>query len=104
MRQVHDMQTSLSATIALYAGALAVAFGLGMLLSSGGSLALWGGVALAGVVAVAVGAVQRRPAQRAAYENYLKNQETRDLQEVKKDTMDEESLALIKAELKRRKA
>ena len=60
-------------------------------------------LALAGVVAIAIGALQRRPAQRAAYRLYLQAQDDRDLTQVKKDSLDEESMGLVKEELKRRK-
>lgn len=103
MREIHDMKTSLSATATVYGGALAIAFGVGMLISAPGSTVVWTGVALAGVVAVIIGAMQRRPAQRAAYRLYLQAQDDRDLKQVKKDSLDEESMGLVKEELKRRK-
>ena len=103
MREIHDMKTSLSATVTVYGGALAVAFGVGMLISTPGSTAVWAGLALAGVVAIAIGALQRRPAQRAAYRLYLQAQDDRDLTQAKKDSLDEESMSLVKEELKRRK-
>lgn len=103
MREIHDMKTSLSATATVYGGALAIAFGVGMLISTPGSTVVWTGVALAGVVSVVIGAMQRRPAQRAAYRLYLQAQDDRDLTQVKKDSLDEESMGLVKEELKRRK-
>lgn len=102
MRQIHDMKTSLFASIALHAGALAAAFGVGMFFSSG-KHAVWLTVAALGILGIVMGALQRRPAQRAAYKLYLAQQDVRDLQEANPQHLDEESLSLIKLELKARK-
>lgn len=103
MRQIHDMKTSLSASIALHAGALGAAFGVGMFFSSG-KPAVWLTVAALGALGIVVGALQRRPAQREAYKLYLSHQDVRDLEEANPKHLDEESLSLLKAELKARKA
>lgn len=102
MREIHDMKTSLSATVTVYGGALAIAFGVGMLISTSGSVAVWACVTLAGVVAVTIGAMQRGPSQRSAYRLYLQGQDDRDLKQAKKDVLDKESTELVKEELKRR--
>lgn len=102
MRQIKDMQASLTSSIFAGTGMLLIVYGLSAFRTNQHPGML--GLALVGGVALAAGAFLRRPSQRAYYREFLKGQEERDLEDAKnKDWMDEESKEAIESELEERK-
>lgn len=101
MRQINDMLASLPVTCAINGGALGIAFGVGMSIAEKNMN--WLVVAVAGVLAIALGAMGRAGSMKKNYERFLADQETQDLtQALGIKHMDDESLDLIRQELKSR--
>lgn len=103
MRDIHDMKVSLPATLLVHGGALGLAFGVGMALTGQEPTLAWLGLALAGAVALALGALQRAPSQRSAYRQYLRAQADQDLLSLDRKRFDAASLAMVTQELERRR-